>query len=161
MNHEYQARLVWDGNTGAGTRSYSTYGREYHIAIAGKPDLRGTADPAFRGKPHLHNPEDLFLASVSACHMLTYLALCARQGVNVLSYEDDATGTLVTDRAGGGVFSEIILRPAVVVAEEESRSTAETLHDAAHEHCFIASSCRVPIHCRPTVSVHPDPGDRS
>jgi organic hydroperoxide reductase OsmC/OhrA len=76
--HTYAARLVWEGNSGEGTASYEGCGRSYRVLIEGKPELIGTADPAFRGDASRHNPEDLFLAAISACHMLTYLALCAR-----------------------------------------------------------------------------------
>src|SRR2546423_13826445 len=82
--HTYNARIVWDGNLGDGTSTYAGYGRQYRTVINGKPDLAGSADPSFRGEREKHNPEDLFLASISACHMLTYLALCARQGVVVV-----------------------------------------------------------------------------
>ena len=81
--HEHAARLIWDGNTGGGTAGYAGYSRRYRVLVPGKPVLQGTADPVFRGEADRHNPEDLFLAAISACHMLSYLALCARQGVRV------------------------------------------------------------------------------
>ena len=85
-SHDYHAHLRWTGNLGAGTAQYTGYGRDYTVAIAGKPDLTGSADPMFRGSPELHNPEDLFLLSVSSCHMLTYLALCAKHKITVVDY---------------------------------------------------------------------------
>jgi organic hydroperoxide reductase OsmC/OhrA len=151
--HEYATRIVWEGNLGQGTTSYATYGRGYRISVAGKPDLTGTADPAFRGERDKHNPEDLFLAAVSACHMLSYLALCARHGVHVAAYEDDATGTLKLDATGGGRFEAIALHPKVTVARAADATLATSLHAQAHELCFIARSCAVPIRHFPTVQV--------
>ena len=91
-SHAYDAHLVWIGNTGDGTSGYDRYSRAYRITIEGKPDLNGSADRAFRGDAAVHNPEDHFLAAISGCHMLSYLALCAREGVNVITYEDNARG---------------------------------------------------------------------
>lgn len=153
MNHRYAAHIVWDGNLGDGTSSSASYGRRYHVQVDGKPDLQGTADPAFRGEPDRHNPEDLFLAAVSACHLLTYLALCAQHGVRVVAYRDAATGTLTTDSRGGGRFVEVILQPQVTVADPAHAARAEALHDSAHELCFIANSVSVPIRLRATVQV--------
>lgn len=150
--HEYEAKLIWEGNTGEGTASYTSYGRNYRVLIDGKPELVGTADPAFRGQADLHNPEDLFVTAVSACHMLTYLALCAKRRIRVLAYEDEARGTMVTHATGGGKFEEVTLRPRVTVDGEEHVELATRLHDKAHELCFIAASCSIPIRHQPTVS---------
>ena len=143
--HEYAATLVWDGNTGTGTTSYDGYGRQYRLLIAGKPELRGSADPMFRGDGGVHNPEDLFLAAISSCHMLSYLALCARKRINVLVYEDHATAVMSFDSRGGGKFDEVTLHPKVTIADISQRDLALHLHEAAHEVCFIANSCSVPI----------------
>lgn len=148
--HEYAGHLVWTGNSGTGTSSYQAYGREYRLEIAGKPDLLGSAHRAFRGDPALHDPEDLFLAALSSCHMLSYLALCARSGIRVLSYEDRARGTLVL-RGDGGAFSEVVLSPEVVVADAAEVDRALALHETAHEQCYIAASCAVPIRHRASV----------
>jgi organic hydroperoxide reductase OsmC/OhrA len=151
--HEYAARVRWTGNRGAGTAGYAAYGRRYDVLVDGKPDLAGSAHAAFRGDADRHDPEDLFLASISACHMLSYLALCARGGVRVTSYEDHARGTLALHPGGGGRFEEVVLRPAVTVADAETAVHAERLHDAAHGLCFIAGSCSVPIRVEPVVRV--------
>src|SRR5262249_18602270 len=103
----------------------------------------------FRGDGDAHNPEQLLVAAVAACHMLTYLALCARAGVRVVGYEDVATGTLRLDRGGGGRFERIELRAVVTVDGDVDR--AEALHDEAHARCFIAQSCAFPIGHRATV----------
>ena len=149
--HEYAARLVWNDTTGEGTADYARYSRQYSISIAGKPDLIGSADAAFKGEPGKHNPEDLFLAAISSCHVLTYLALCARKGVRVLAYEDEARGTLKLSADGGGKFEEVVLHPRVTIVGSEHAELAMQLHDMAHKLCFIAQSCSVPIRHEPTI----------
>ncbi|HEX6135471.1 MAG TPA: OsmC family protein [Longimicrobiales bacterium] len=153
--HEYTSHLVWTGNHGTGTASYAGYGREHEIHVIGKPSLAGSADPVFRGDPARHNPEDLFVAAVAACHMLAYLALCARHGVVVLDYEDRPRGILVTHAGGGGKFDEVVLSPVVTIADGVHEALALELHDTAHERCFIARSCAVPIRHEATVRVAP------
>ncbi|HKV50083.1 MAG TPA: OsmC family protein [Gemmatimonadaceae bacterium] len=150
--HEYVSRLVWEGNPGEGTASYERYGRRFRIEVGGKPDLAGSADPMFRGDRALHNPEDLFLAAIASCHMLSYLALCARNGVRVMSYEDEARGTLQFDAKGGGRFTEVTLTPRVTVAAGSDLALARELHEEAHETCYVAGSCNTPIHHRATVT---------
>jgi organic hydroperoxide reductase OsmC/OhrA len=150
--HRYASHLVWEGNRGDGTADYRTYGRGYRVRVEGKPDLAGSADPAFRGDPSLPNPEDLFLAAISACHMLSYLALCAKYRIVVLAYEDRAEGTMREDGRGGGRFEEVVLAPRVTLSPESDRERALALHERAHEQCFIAASCSVPIRHRAEVS---------
>lgn len=149
--HHYQSRLIWDGNRGDGTSTYAGYGREHRVLVDGKPDLQLTADAAFRGDAAKLNPEDLLVAAISSCHMLSYLALCAKYGINVLSYEDSATGTMREDGRGGGRFEEVVLHPVVTIADAEHTERAMHLHERAHELCFIANSCSVPIRHEPTV----------
>ncbi|MGH7563502.1 MAG: OsmC family protein [Gemmatimonadota bacterium] len=155
VGHEYSARVIWEGNLGEGTSSYTGYGRQYRVLVDGKPDLAGSADPAFRGEADRHNPEDLFVASLSACHMLFYLSLCARSGIRVVEYEDAARGVVTLDADGGGRFEKVTLRPVVTIAGPENEALAGELHDAAHELCFIANSCSVPIRVEATVDIHP------
>ena len=159
IEHRYEATLTWTGNEGTGTKDYRSYGRSYVVAVEGKPELRGSADPMFRGDAALHNPEDLFLAALSGCHMLSYLALCARRGLRVLAYEDRASGVLTLE-GGGGRFTEIELNPVVTLAGGDGGSAgvdtvdlelAEALHETAHEQCFIANSVSIPVRCNPTV----------
>jgi organic hydroperoxide reductase OsmC/OhrA len=144
--HHYSTHLIWDGNHGEGTARYDEYGRNYHVSIDGKADLVGTADAAFRGEADKLNPEDLFVTAVSACHMLSYLALCARARLSVIAYEDRATAVLRLDSSGGGRFTEIVLHPVVTIADAARIDQARALHERAHELCFIANSCSVPIH---------------
>lgn len=151
--HHYRAHLTWDGNRGDGTARYDAYGREHRISIAGKPDLFATADVAFRGEAAKHNPEDLFVSAIASCHMLSYLALCAKYGISVVAYEDAATATMQEDGKGGGRFVEVVLHPVVTIADAAHAERATTLHERAHELCFIAASCSVPIHHEGTVRV--------
>ena len=75
--HSYRVQLTWTGNTGAGTSSHAAYGRAHEITVFGKDTIAGSSDPSFRGDATRWNPEELLLASLSACHQLWYLALCA------------------------------------------------------------------------------------
>jgi organic hydroperoxide reductase OsmC/OhrA len=160
--HRYAARVVWTGSNGTGTTGYTDYGRTYTMEVEGKPTLSGSAAPEFRGDPARHNPEDLFIAAIAGCHMLTYLALCARHGVQVLAYEDASSGSLAIDApgGGGGRFTRIDLEPTVIIAETADEAVAERLHQTAHERCFIANSCAVPIRCHATVRVAKESGSR-
>ena len=149
--HHYAAALTWQGNTGAGTRRYDGYQRTFEVVIPGKPTLRGSADAAFRGDAQLHNPEDLLLAAIASCHMLSYLALCARHRINVLAYSDQATAAMLAE-AGGGRFTGVTLQPQVRIEDASQQTLALQLHEQAHRQCFIASSCNFPITHRPTVT---------
>ncbi len=119
----------------------------------GKADLEGSADPAFRGETDRHNPEDLLVASLSACHMLTYLALCARNNISVLSYTDEATGVMESTADGGGKFLSVTLHPKVEIGVPENEELAMRLHDKAHSLCFIASSVNFPVHHAAEVQI--------
>lgn len=156
--HQYTASIIWEGNIGDGTASYSGYSRQYRVQVAGKPDLAGSADPAFRGEADKYNPEDLFVAAIAACHMLFYLALCARRGIRVVDYRDEARGTLATGADGRGRFEEITLNPRVIIDDEKQVPLAMQLHESAHERCFLANSCNFPIRHAPTVGVGPTQG---
>ncbi len=148
--HTYAATLTWTGGAKGPVRDYAGYSREYSVATAGKPPLIGSADPLFKGDSALHNPEDLLLAALSACHMLTYLAECARAKIEVLSYGDEASGVMVLS-GGGGRFTEVALRPRVVVAPGSDLAKAHALHKNAHAQCFIANSVNFPVENEPQV----------
>lgn len=154
--HDYEAQVIWEGNSGSGTTSYTGYERAYRTVIKGKPDLEGSSDPTFRGDPAKHNPEDLFVTALSACHMLFYLALCAKQGINVVAYEDRVSGTMEVEDHGGGAFTEVVLNPLVTVGLGSDIALAEKLHQKAHELCFIANSCSVPIRHKPVIRIDSD-----
>jgi len=145
-NHHYQTQLIWTGNRGTGTTSYRDYDRNYDILIKGKPVISGSSDPAFLGDPQRHNPEEQLVAALSSCHLLWYLHLCAKAGVVVTDYQDEASGTMIENEDGSGQFSEVTLRPQVTIREKEMTEKATELHDQAHQFCFIARSVNFPIH---------------
>lgn len=153
QEHTYALDLEWRGDH---TRTYESYTREHSIRINGKPDVIATADPIFRGDLTKHNPEDLLLAALSGCHLLTYLALCARARIDVQRYTDRASGILVLTKGGGGQFSEVVLRPSVVVAEVEMLEKARAFHGEVHKYCFIARSVNFPVRCEAVVGVGRD-----
>lgn len=157
--HRYVARVEWTGNDGPGTRDYRSYRRDHIIHLPGKPDLAGTSDLAFRGDPTRYNPEELLVASLSACHMLWYLHLAAVNGIVVVAYDDPAEGTMVEAGADGGRFTGVTLHPHVGIASGD-RDRAMGLHALAHEKCFIANSVNFPVRHEPVVEVvpSPDPG---
>ena len=151
-NHQYKSKIVWTGNTGESTKNYRSYQRNYTISVDGKADILGSSDPAFLGNLELHNPEDLLLASVSSCHLLWYLHLCSVNKILVLEYEDFAEGTMIENENGSGKFSEIILKPKIVVAEKEMIEKAVELHQKANEYCFIANSLNFEVKHQPEIT---------
>ena len=150
QEHEFRCRLVWTGGARGTTTSYASYSRDYRIDIPGKASIEGSAARAFRGDDGRANPEDLLVASLSACHCLSYLALAARAGIEVISYEDDAWGKLMPIN-GKLRFSEVVLRPSVTISASSSLEKALSLHAAAHGECFIANSVNFPVRNEPTV----------
>lgn len=152
--HRYRSTLTWQGNHGSGTSSYTAYGREHSIAFPGKPDLAGSSDPVYRGDPGRYNPEELLVASLSACHMLSYLHLCAVAGVRVESYVDEAEGVLELTRDGGGRFQRVTLHPRVVISPG-ALDRASALHDEAHARCFIARSVNFPVEHQAEIRASP------
>ena len=150
MSHHYKATITWTGNSGSGTSSYRAYERSHSVGIGGKPAIPGSSDPSFRGDPARYNPEELLVASLSACHMLWYLHLCAESGVVVVDYVDSATGTMEETKEGGGHFSEVTLYPKVTVSDQSMIEKANELHHKANKLCFIANSVNFPVLHRAT-----------
>ena len=151
--HHYRLHLRWTGAHGTGTTHYRAYGRDHVMSAPGKPDLLGSADPAFRGDPACWSPEDLLLAALSACHQLAYLHLCTQAGIIVLAYEDDAEATMRTGSHGAGQFESATLRPTVTITPGSDAARAQTLHDEAEQQCFIARSVNFRVHHTPIVVV--------
>lgn len=145
--HRYKVHVEWTGNSGSGTENYRAYERTHEVTVEGKPPLACSADPAFRGDASRYNPEELLVASLSACHMLWYLHLCADAGITVLSYTDPAGGTMVETAGGGGRFTEVVLHPVVTLAADADAEAAAALHERAHALCFIANSVSFPVRC--------------
>ncbi|MEH6306047.1 OsmC family protein [Olivibacter sp. CPCC 100613] len=150
--HQYQLHTEWTGNLGKGTANYHAYDRSYKITINQKITIEGSSDPAFRGDRTKHNPEELLLASLSSCHMLWYLHLCAEAKITVLAYTDTATATMIETVTGGGAFNEAHLHPTVVIAEEGKLEKAIALHQKANALCFIANSVNFKVFHHPTCS---------
>jgi organic hydroperoxide reductase OsmC/OhrA len=152
--HHYTTAITWTGNNGSGTSGYTEYERSHTVRIAGKPDIAASSDAPFHGDITKHNPEDFLLASLSSCHMLWYLHLCADAGIIVVDYTDEATGTMVQLPKNGGHFTEVTLHPVVTITDASRMEQALALHDAAHAHCFIANSVNFPVHHSPKCLVH-------
>lgn len=150
--HRYHLAIKWTGNKGQGTKNYTDYERSHTIQAAGKPIIESSSDPEFRGDSKKYNPEELFIASLSSCHMLWYLHLCAEAGVIVVDYSDNALGTLQAT-VNGGHFTEVTLNPHVVVSSPSMIDKANELHYMANKLCFIANSCNFPIFHTPTCEV--------
>jgi organic hydroperoxide reductase OsmC/OhrA len=151
--HRYGITVEWTGNTGTGTSAYRAYERRHEIAAPGKPSIPGSADPAFRGDPARWNPEELLVASLSACHKLWYLHLCAVAGIVVTSYVDRAEGEMEETADGSGRFRRVVLKPAVTLAPGMDAALARALHAEAHAKCFIANSVNFPVAHEPDVRV--------
>ncbi len=151
-SHRYAASIVWTGNSGTGTSGYRAYERAFEVRCPGKPVILGSSDAAFRGDRGAHNPEDLLVASLSACHMLWYLHLCADAGIVVTAYSDAAEGTMLEGADGGGRFTEVVLRPRVALKPGSDAALAHQLHEAAHGKCFIANSVNFPVRVEPRIA---------
>ena len=150
--HRYQVTVNWTGNRGTGTSGYRAYTRDHEISAEGKSvRVPGSSDPAFQGDPSRYNPEELLVASLSACHMLWFLHLCAEAGIVVTSYSDSATGEMAEHASGAGEFTKVILRPRVAISDPSRAATTAELHAKAHQLCFIARSVKFPVEHEPAV----------
>jgi organic hydroperoxide reductase OsmC/OhrA len=149
--HRYSVSVIWNGNLGGGASGYRDYSRNYEIDAEGKAGIHGSADPAFRGDRSRWNPEELLVASLSACHKLWYLHLAAEAGIVVTAYADRAEGVMEVGRDGVGRFKRAVLHPTVTVTAGSDTERARTLHKPAHEKCFIANSVNFPVECEPEV----------
>jgi organic hydroperoxide reductase OsmC/OhrA len=147
MAHSFRASLEWTGAT-----SSPTYSRDHVIRMAGKPDLLGSADKQFRGSAARHNPEELLVAALSSCHLLSYLYLCSRAGISVTRYVDEAEASLKMEGASGR-FERAVLRPRVTIAKGGDGAKAKELHHEAHRLCFVANSVNFPVDCEPVIEL--------
>ncbi|WP_298459924.1 OsmC family protein [uncultured Cellulomonas sp.] len=149
--HAYTVDVRWTGAGQTGTTGYTAYSRDHEVRVEGRPVLLGSADPAFRGDPSRHTPEELFVAALSQCHLLWFLHLAAVEGVVVVDYRDEATGTMRVESAGAGQFTEVTLHPRVTVRGDVDETRVAAVHQRAHEHCFIARSVNFPVRHEPVV----------
>lgn len=150
--HHYTTEVTWEGNLGKDTSGYTGYSRDHVIQVSEKMPIPGSSDPSFRGDPKKHNPEELFLSSLSSCHMLWYLHLCSEHKILVVSYTDKASGVMKEHPDGSGQFKNVTLRPRVVIRDPAQIEKARQLHQSARKHCFIANSCNFPIEHEPDIS---------
>lgn len=144
--------MTWTGNLGTGTSAYRAYSRNHEISGQGKiASLPCSSDPAFHGERARYNPEELLVASLSACHMLSYLHLCADAGIIVTEYRDEAGGLMSENADGSGNFTRVTLHPHVTITNAERIAEATALHAQAHHLCFIARSVHFPVEHEPVV----------
>ncbi|MBL7913148.1 MAG: OsmC family protein [Bacteroidia bacterium] len=146
---QYQLTVKWTGNTGAGTASKDSYERSHEVSVKGKQKIKCSSDSSYKGDKTKNNPEDLLLASLSACHMLWFLHFCALEGVVVVDYVDNAEGKMIQTTNGAGYFTEVVLNPIVIVQNASMINKAHELHKKASDFCFIANSVKFPVYQRP------------
>jgi len=121
--------------------TYQSYNRDHEWDFAGGQTLRASAAPDYQGDAALANPEEAFIASLSSCHMLTFLALCTKKRLVVDSYVDEAAGSLGKLDDGRMAVTKVTLRPKIEFGgDAPDAETLRDLHDKAHKHCFIANS---------------------
>ena len=106
-DHTYTVTVTWRGNTGSGTSGYRAYERAHDVTVPGKPVIHASSDPAFRGDRARYNPEEMLVASISSCHMLWYLHLCATEGVVVQAYEDKSAASRPKQSASRSRFVQV------------------------------------------------------
>ena len=148
--HTFTTSLEWTGNRGSGTSHYRAYGRDHALSAPKKSaPIAGSSAKTFRGDEERYNPEELLISALSACHMLSFLHLCADAGISVLEYRDDASGTMRLNADNSGEFEEVVLHPAVRIEQSQRESELHGLHERAHALCFIARSVNFPVRCEP------------
>lgn len=152
QEHKYALTNKWTGNTGNGTASVRGYERSHTVSIHGKPNQYLTTDNKLVGDSSKLNPEDLLVTALSSCHLMSYLYLCALEGIVVTDYVDNATGVMVENDKGGGSFREVILNPVVTVKDSSMIDRAIELHHKAHEICYIANSVNFEVRCNPACT---------
>jgi organic hydroperoxide reductase OsmC/OhrA len=140
---EHRARLAWQRRD----RPFTLEGfdREHWITYEGGVSVRASSAPAYGGDATLPNPEEQLVAALSSCHMLTFLAICARKGLVVDGYDDDAVGTLGKNAEGRTALVRCELRPRARFAVEVDGAELARLHEHAHRGCFIAASVKTEV----------------
>lgn len=148
--HVFAGGLRWTGSASEADGKLKLE-RDYVIDFPGKAPLAGSSPAVFNGDESRHNPETLMVSSLMACHHLTYLAICERSGVRIVSYEDHAAGTLAI-KDGKMRMVEVVLRPQVKIADAAHVARAIEIHGKAHAHCFMSNSVNFEIKVQPTVT---------
>ena len=140
----HHATIDWQRGTHDFT--YEGYSRDHTWHFGSDVTVPASAAPAFQGTPERVDPEDAFVASLSACHMLTFLALAARKGFTVETYRDEASGILAKNEDGRMAMTEVTLRPAIVFGgDAPTPEELSRLHEQSHRGCFIANSVRTTV----------------
>jgi len=146
--NEHHATIRW--RRASADYTYDTYNRAHEIAFKdGAVVLAASSAPEFRGEDDRVNPEEAFVAALSSCHMLTFLAICARKRLTVDSYDDDAVGFLDRGPSGKLWMGRVILRPRVRFGVAVDEATLTALHHKSHEDCFIANSVNTSVSIEP------------
>jgi organic hydroperoxide reductase OsmC/OhrA len=143
---EHHAALRWKRTSSDFT--YETYNRAHEVLFKGGAIvLPSSSAPEFRGDAGRVDPEEGYVASLSGCHMLTFLAICARKRLVIDAYEDEASGWLEKGESGKLWMTRVVLRPRVrfAVGTEMSESQLTALHHQAHADCFIANSVKTAL----------------
>ena len=142
---KHLASLRW--NRGDKPFTYEGYSRDHEWIFEGGQRLTGSAAEAFLGSPEGVDPEEALVVALSSCHMLTLLAIAAKKGWTVESYDDDAEGTLGKNDAGKLSLTRVTLRPRIIFAEGKTpdAEALQQLHHQAHENCFIANSVKTEV----------------
>ena len=151
--HHYTLSITWTGNLGTGTSAYRAYSRNHEVQSKGKPIVPGSSDPSFRGDPARYNPEELFVSTLSSCHMLWVLHLCSVNKITVVAYEDHPEGIMVENKDGSGHFEEVVLKPKVSILEADKAEMLDDIHHQAHALCFIAASVKCDVRTEGKVEV--------
>lgn len=136
----YSIRLDWQRTTP--DFDHKTFDRSHIWHLAGGQTVRGSAAPEFSGNPEMSNPEEALLASLSSCHMLTFLTVAALKRVVVDRYEDEPVAELGKNEKGKMVVSRLTLRPKVTFSGDTmpSAEALKEMHRKAKENCFIGNS---------------------
>jgi organic hydroperoxide reductase OsmC/OhrA len=142
---EHTATIVWRRETL--DFAYETYDRDHDWSFDAGITVRASATPAYRGNEQCVDPEEAFVASLSACHMLTFLAIACKKRYVVDGYRDEAVGVLEKDAGGRLAITRVALRPQVTFGGERTPTPEELrqLHDQAHHACFIANSVKTEV----------------
>jgi len=152
MSHEhlFEGDLRWTGHATQADGKLKLE-RSFSIEFPGKSPLTGSSPEVFHGDNRHHNPETLMVSSLMACHHLTYLAVCERSGIGIVSYTDHGTGKLAM-RDGKMRMVEVVLRPQVRIADATQVGRALTLHEKAHANCFMSNSVNFDVRIEPAVT---------
>lgn len=146
---EYRVRVTWKRETPDFT--YDSYDRTHWWEFGSGSRVQASSAPEYRGDPALVNPEEALAAALSSCHMLTFLALAARQRYTVDVYEDDATAFMGKNAKGRLAVTGVVLRPRIVFGGDRQPTAGDlaALHEKSHEQCFIANSVLTEVTVEP------------